>query len=402
MRIYAQQGYGKGDKLEKGIGNNSLDGIVLSPRDDREENLISLISEIREESPNIDLIADPQFYYSTYADGVSKNLDQLDYYPGNINLSHLRSFRNIQEYIQKCFDHQNTLNVHSLVSPTILIPNFSDRYAQIALTMAEESVNIANDMQKPVLISLIFQENALNEATNVNEFLNELSMLEAEGFYITVARNSTIYDQKFDEASSLANLLTMIYSLSEINEFKVVMGYSDIIGLLYLTVGAHAISTGWHNSSKKFTIQQRILPSTGGRLPRERYTSTPLLNSILASELDSIARQLTNRGMTLDLVLSEAAYDNVILSGANPTDGWTRAFSHLQHWSALKKAATELQGESGDICERLDLMQDKINKALTTYRMLEGMAIQFDSASSGKHLEIWNDALTQFRETHQI
>ncbi len=114
------------------------------------------------------------------------------------------------------------------------------------------------------------------------------------------------------------------------------MGYSDIIGLLYLCVGAYGIGTGWHNSSRKFTVQQRILPTTGGRLPRERYNSISLLNSILASELDSIASNVPP--VIYQNILSGTKEDNIILAGANPSDGWSRAISHQQHWSAIKKA----------------------------------------------------------------
>jgi hypothetical protein len=400
MKLFAQQGYGKGDKLHRGLNDQSLDGVILSPRDEKEENLSSLKKELEQNYPASEILLDPQFYYATYIDGVSKNLDSLSYYPGKLTLSSLRSLRNINQYVTNCLLFQHKLNLHTLVSPTILIPSFTDRYAQISLNMAEESIAEAKKIGKPLLVSLVFSESALNDSRSVDEFLNELTMLDTEGFYITVARNNTSYDQKFDEVTPLVNLLTMIYSLGEINEYKVIMGYSDIVGLLYLAVGAYGISNGWHNSLRKFTIQQRILPVSGGRLPRERYTSLPLLNSILVSELDSIAKVLKEYNGNLQDYLSQTPYDHIILSGSSPSAGWSRAISHLQHWSALKQGINSIKDL--EISDRLDEIEKQIDHAKALYKILQSLAIQFDSSSSGHHLDNWDTALKQFRNTHQV
>lgn len=402
MKLYAQQGYGKGDKIHTGLDKKSLDGIILSPRDERKDKMESFIKEIGERYPEADLLFDPQFYYSLFIDGTSKNLDGCSYYPGVINLASLRSFRQVSKIASDCLGYQKEIGLKTVVSPNILIPNFSDRQAQIALSLAEESANIAEEKDLDLYISLIFSESALNETRNVNDFLNELSTFNATGFYITLDRKTTDYSQGFDSETALLNLLTFIYSLSEINEYKVVMGYSDIIGLLYLTVGAQGFATGWHNSSKKFTVQQRVLPSSGGRLPRERYTSIPLLNSILISELDSVAKQLKAKGIDYSNLLSNSSYENVITSGASPSDAWSRGLSHLQHWSALKNATKDIFSSPDDISDRLDDMQEHIMMAKANYKLLDTLPIQLEKSSKGGHLELWEQVLKEFRNLHHV
>lgn len=336
MKLFAQQGYGKGDKINTGLEGEFLDGIILSPRDEKPAKIRSFIKEIQTEYPDTELLFDPQFYYALYIDSTSKNLDECSYYPGNITLSSLRSFRRLHDYALATLEYQEQLGLNKLVSPNILVPNFSDRQAQIALSLAEESAIIAKEKGFSLYVSLVFSESALNETRNVNDFLNELSTLDVAGYYITIDRKTPDYNQDFESETSLVNLLTFIYSLSEINEYKVIMGYSDIIGLLYTAVGASGFGTGWYNSSRKFTVQQRILPSTGGRLPRERYTSIPLLNTVLASELDIIQSQFNRRGLPLDDILSNSGYEHIIKAGSSPSDTWSRGISHLQHWSSLK------------------------------------------------------------------
>jgi len=402
MNVYAQQGYGKGDKIHQGLENNYLDGIILSPRDEKKEKMEAFIKEVQLKYPETDILFDPQFYYSMYIDGTSKNLDNCTYYPGVIKLSDLRSFKNVSEYARKTIEHQENLGLNTVVSPNILIPNFGDRQAQIALNLAEESANIASEKGLKIFISLIFSESALNESRNVNDYLNELTTLDVEGFYITIDRKNTDYNQKFDSETTLLNLLTFIYSLSEINEYKVIMGYSDILGVLYTAVGAQGFATGWYNSSRKFTVQQRILPSNGGRMPRERYTSIPLLNSILISELDSIAKQYKNNSLDLNILLSNSIYEHIVQAGSNPSETWSRGISHLQHWSALKNATNDIFTNPDDISDRLDDLEKHIATAIGHYKLLENLPLQLERASNGDHLITWQKVLESFRKLHNV
>jgi hypothetical protein len=400
MKLFAQQGYGKGDKIHTSLNSSNLDGIVLSPRDEKIEKLKDLVNEINT-GYGCDLYFDPQFYYALYIDATSKNLDDYPYYPGHIKLSSLRSFKKINSFSKQCIDFQLDLGLTSIVSPNILIPNFSDRNAQIALNFAEESIELIPDGVDHY-VSLIFSESALNEYRNVNDFLNELSTLDVTGFYITVDRKGSQYSQDFESHSTLVNLLTLIYSLSEINEFKVIMSYSDIIGLLYFTVGAHGVANGWFNSSRRFTVGQRVLPSKGGRLPRERYTSIPLLNSILISELDSIYSRTKSTTTNFKDFLSNSTYEHLITSGPTPSDAWSRGISHLQHWSAIKNATTKIFTDPSDISQRLDDMEKHIKLALMNYETLEKLSVQLEKPSKGQHLVTWKEAIKEFREIHHV
>jgi len=397
MGLLIQQGYGKGSKIHDSIENKVADGVVLSPRDDKEENIQILVNEVYDIDPQSKLILDPQFYYATYIDGTYKKLEQVPYFPGHLKMSDLRGMRKISEYVHSTLEYQINMGLNEIVAPTILIPNFSDRQAQTALNFAEEAIHFNQDKDRDLYISLVFKESALNETDNVNEFLNELTLLDVKGYYITVARNNSNYDQKFDDPLSLNNLLSMIYSLAEINEYEVIMGYSDIIGLLYLTVGAKYIATGWHNSSKKFTEKQRIQPVTGGRQPRERYTSLPLLNSILLTELDSIYEQFYEG--EFNEFLSGAMYDELVNTGT-PSTGMTRNFGHFQHWSSLKKLSDQLL--TYDIEDRIDLMFTKIDHAKGLYRELDKNAVQLSPESSETHLSVWENALRTFKERHYL
>lgn len=396
MKLLAQQGFGKGNKINQGLADNSLNGVILSPRDERYTKFDDFISQIK--NKDTDILMDPQLYYSTFAGSDDKYLSLCSYYPGNLTASSFR-FNAMNKFVKDCFEFQNNLGVTEYISPSILIPNFSDRWAQILLNMADIASSYTG---KKVIISVIFQENALNDFNSVNEFLNDLTTLDVDGFYIMVSRNNVIYDQKFENSEALSNLMLMVYSLSEINEYKVILGYTDIIGLLFGAVGAYGVATGWYNSLRKFTVQQRIMPSTGGRSPRDRYTSSPLLNSLLITELESISAIMKRSGGDLSPFLSNTKYDKYIKNGRTPSEQWNRNFSHLQHWSALRNLYDEICDDSLFIDDRLNKLIDKIKTAASLYSILKNYAVQFERPNPDAHLATWLESIKQFKEKANI
>jgi hypothetical protein len=400
VSIYIQMGYGKGDKVDKAIQNKSISGVVLSPRDEKKDALEASVLNLKALYKDVDILFDPQLYYSTYADAVCKNLSSYTYFPGIINLSFFK-FRNINQVITDCLNYQSQLKLDTLVSPNIIINNFSSRDAQIALSFADESVQVAKQLNKSIYISLLFNESALNETANLNTFLNELTTFDVKGFYITVIRNQSQYDQIFESSLQIKNLMGMLYSLREINEYDVVMGYTDVLGVLLMPFNITGIATGWHNSSKKFTVKQKILPSTGGRLPRERYTSVKLLNSIYLSEIDSIAEQFGTNSKEFNTILSGTSHDHLLKLSGVPSGNWNRSLSHLQHWEAINTLNTELN-KFNDISKKLDLLEEKIDYAQKFYSYLRNYSIQFEQSTSNKHLQNWIEGVKEFRLEYNV
>lgn len=393
-------GYGKGDKVDRAIHDKSIGGVILSPRDEKKESLEASVINMQSLYKNLDILFDPQLYYTTYAEAVCKNLDSYSYFPGIINLSYFK-FRNINKVIVDCLEYQDQLSLNTLVAPNIIINNFSSRDAQIALNFADESAQVGKEMGKEVYASLLFNESALNETSNLNTFLNELSVLDVKGFYITVVRNQSQYDQNFESSLQIKNLLSMMYSLREINHYDIVMGYTDVLGALFMPFDIKGISTGWHNSSKKFTVKQKILPSSGGRLPRERYTSNFLLNSVYLSEIDSIAEQFGTKSKEFQTLLSKTPYDNLLQITSTPSANWNRSLSHLQHWAAINNLIKEFN-QQPNISKKFDLLEVKISNAEKLYDYFKHKSIQFEMATSKRHLQNWADGISEFRQEYNV
>jgi hypothetical protein len=241
----------------------------------------------------------------------------------------------------------------------------------------------------PLLLSFVFHENALGSHDQVTEFLDTVSLYAADGFYFVVIRPTGSQYQQTFPPERMAEWLLIIYSLSVRNRFQVVCGYSDFFSYPAAAVGATAGATGWFNTLRQFDLK-RFLPSTGGGRPRERYSSAPLLNSIFVQELINCF----DAGIG-DRVLTRTRYDAIFGRERPAAEDWPPDISTLHHWATLRKLFDRLDRKN--IRERLDILEDSIERAQGLYQSLRRREVQFDPITGPAHLRDWAEASTLFR-----
>lgn len=389
MLLYAQHGYRKSDKINRGFHGGILQGVIMSPRNESPGNLTSYISELYKTFPKVPILFDPQFYVSTVTPVRDGNLPDYDYYQSELTRRNF-TLRDITQYVRDTLDYQKGLPVSHIISPTVLFDDFRDPWSQIALHMAQESINYHGSLRKapPLLISLVISETALRSVDSLNEYLDLISLLNVQGFYIIIRRETTRYTPQM-EPGILENLLYLVYTLSEINEYKVVVGYADVIGILLQAVGAYATACGWFNSLRQFTLA-RFQPTTGGRAARARYTSIPLLNSILIiPELVSIY----DVGM-IDDVLTGTSFDSVLRS--NPADAnWILDQSSMHHWEALSNTIKRIK--KSNVRDRIVTILKMIASARALYSRFSQNGVVFEQFSGPGHLDQWKRAISNFQ-----
>lgn len=392
MMLYAQHGWGKSDKISRGLDTGDLSGVILSPKDELPTTLEATIRALAYDYPDTQLLIDPQFYQSTIMPSKEGYLPKYAdcYYYSNLSRGDF-SPAQTETYVKKVIDYQMTLPVTRIVSPSILLEDFNDGWSQITLSLAQASLKYHSELDNPppLLISVIFSENALSSRDAVNEFLNIITRFDNKGFYLIVKRNNSSYQQQMD-ITRLENLMYFVYSLSEINEFEVIVGYSDIIGILLQAVGAAATACGWHGTLRQMSAQ-RLEPSKGGNQPRVRYTSMPLFNSILV--IPELAE--TFRFGNISDVITGTSYDSPLLN--NPTDpSWGHEVSWMHHWEALNTRIKDLKSQ-GSIKDRLDFLERKIALAKVVYNKLKSNGLVFDTYTGSEHLDQWLSAIQHFR-----
>ena len=142
--LLAQCGYGKSEKVQKGLRDGSVEGVILSPRDESQEHLVEFSHQIRNEFKNALILFDPQFYAATLADPRNGKLLEYRYYSDNRRLSRTQfGARHVSKYAKDCLDFQHSElgTVDYLISPSVVFEDFQDSWSQVALNLADASLD---------------------------------------------------------------------------------------------------------------------------------------------------------------------------------------------------------------------------------------------------------------------
>ncbi len=391
MKLYAQHGFGKSDKIDRGFEDELLDGVIIGPNNERPDSLRACVERYSELESSPDIMIDPQLYVSLLSNAKEGNLPLYEeYYVSDLTLKDFTA-RRISELVKNTLDFQLRLPVTHLLSPTILLESFTNRSTQIAHFLAQESIEYHSSLDDapPLLLSYVFHEPALGNHDQVTELLDTISLYAASGFYFVVVRpTGSQYHQAFS-VERMAEWLLMIYSLGARSRFQVVCGYTDFLAYPAAAAGATASATGWFNTLRQFDVK-RFQPSTGGARPKERYSSGPLLNSIYFQELVNAY----DAGVA-DRVFTRTDYDRTLRRGQPDATEWPADVSTLHHWATLAKLFDTL--ENKNVRERLLAVDSAIATANDIYRSLGRRDVQFDSITGPAHLREWMQAIAMFR-----
>lgn len=392
MAIYIQHGYGKGEKIDRALEDNSISGVILNPSGEAPEKLQQTIDEYADSG--LKIMFDPQFYACVIDNACCPRLEGYPYFTSNLKQRDFVSPKKILTYVNNLIEFQDRLNINTIMSPTCIIDSFEGSWNQVALTMAQSSIEFyeENFIEKDLYISFVISELAFrsDNIQALNDFITSVTSFNCNNIYLIIERNNRSYRPHMD-TDILENILYLIYCLSNRNGINIVCGYADLIGLLYLTVGANAIGTGWHYKLRQFS-RSNFEESTGGRQPKDRYTSLPLLSSIFNTP--ELARIIDEQ--QLGNVLSDTPYDTIIVEDGAVTPRWNQNVSYYHHLFSLNKFSSQIN-EHPLIEEKIDFVLNKIQNAKESYNTLRRKNIIFDNNNNGYHLEQWENALNSFK-----
>ena len=194
--LLAQAGYGRGQKVHSALDEELIGGVILSPKDERRERLEECVSELRHDHRDSWIMMDPQFYVTTVSVPRDGRLPEYEYYADHAPLSRTQfSPKQVSGYVQACLDyqHETLRGVSHILSPSVLFEDFRDSWSQIALNMAEAAIDHHATLTdpRPLLVTVVTSEQALRNSTGMSEFLDAISALGAEGFYLLVNRSTS-------------------------------------------------------------------------------------------------------------------------------------------------------------------------------------------------------------------
>lgn len=390
--ILGLDGHQPGDKLSAGLAESAIDGCVLTLRYRRPQNLSETALQLASHYPGRALMVDPCSYYITC---LPQGLGQYNNYPFAIAGLNRRGLRDVvlRDYAVQCLDFQSQLRVTSLVGPGIPLDTFDDFRSELSLRTYAATHAVQQESESlrslPLLHSLTFRESALASIESVSEYLDLLTQVPGDGFYLTVSRDVDSDPQwgRPDRQERLVRLLYLIYALS-LNGYRVVYSYSDFVGLLALAAGATDVAAGWFSTTRQLYCGR--LGQTEGRRgqPRPSYASRPLLAWLV---LSSDVAALMAGGFTDD-VIDNVGYDQRVKSEGTGTE-WRRKTEVVHFWHVLSALGAEISGPA-TVNGRVEALHSLIVRAVAIHASIS-TRVRIEKKPS--HLRIWLQALEQFQ-----
>ncbi|RCW63536.1 hypothetical protein [Saliterribacillus persicus] len=396
--LMIQQGPAAGPKLKKIIDSNFCDGIIWDPRDLTSSRINQYI---RENIEYEDLVKVMEFkqYYQQFDNSDKKKLKDYPEFPKElIDRAFLRRQENLEELVHNNIDFQQSVELDYLCTPTFYIESFGHRIIERVLETWQKNITYMNSHEdsNPLFATMVISENAFSNYDYINEFLEDLEDFseELEGVYFTVDRNEmSSLRHKFDLAH-LTNILQFIYDL-KVMGFKVIVGYTSVEGLLYSSVGADYVGTGWFYSLRKFNrVQKGLPPEKAFGIQKKRYTSIKVFSEVPLQEA------IYNVGArSHPIILDNCSLDRELIL-ETPIDILNSNDCYLQHFEEMYKYV-QIFDSLPDVSDKTNKVLNLLEEAETNIQLFNNLPNNTYTINSG-HIKQYSDAIKSVKEANFI
>ena len=389
MTFVLQHGYGKSDKIDVVSNLTPVSSVVLSPTDEDPGTLEQTVSRLKKRG--IRPLLDPQTYL--YTSGV--DLAGRCHAGHGLNFPSIRwsqSPREVERVIASVWSANNRVGIESIIAPSILQTSFEDIWTPLGIQYARAAAEAWPASE--VFASAVFEEMAFGGWEQINDWLDEITTIDLTGFYLlTNHRSAAAYPASGWAADRLANVMRMIYTLTEINDYELIWGYADVEGLLGIAAGATGSATGWHNSLRRFSVD-KWRPKSGGSQPIPRRFVSSLLSPLrLDGELSAIPQ------FGPGALPPGSSTDKLFQHYIDDPDSWRRDVAQKHYLISVASLVTELADLS--IPVRLDKVQRWIDTSLELFEALARQNLVFERSYVNK-LRVLSRAVEIFREAEGV
>lgn len=328
MTLYAQHGYGKADKLNRLGSAGRIGGVVLSPGDEGVDTLRQTVRDLT--ARGVVTVLDPQTYVYSIPDAFARCHDEHGLEFGALSWGTLTA-ADIQGHVAAVIAANDRVQSDGpIIAPSPRQLLFADPWTPFTLQYAREAVRTAG---RPVLASVMIEEAGLGDWSAIEQWLDVATTLDVVGFYLIVGRRGA-YPVSW-EPTLLVNFLRLVYRLGVLNDYRLLIGYSDIAGLAALAMGADAIASGWSYKQRHF-LSERWVPRKGGAQAIPRVTALGLLAPLVAVG----EGQAASRSPLAARVVPDATLRQRIATNAG---SWANPEAQLQYLETLAELVRDVE-----------------------------------------------------------
>lgn len=398
MKIFAQDGFGPGEKLADGMKQKVIDGAILSARYQHPERLAGKADELLPYEG--ELLLDPEFYAMNMIGKPNAKLGSLEEWDYFVppRRSELITGSGIVPVISNAFKEQLRFDhLTALIAPNIYVEGANTIDAGISLNFIGKAKRVAERMgvkNKSIYATLVLDRDVLTSGSAFNDLLGALTAFRSppDGFYVLIGSGSVDEDGRHIRSDIyhdhvIAGWMLINHILS-INGFKVINGCSDLLSPLLGICGAYAGASGWASSLRQFTMARYVKPpSQGGSAPVIRYVSNALLARIKQTDFDNYVKVLP---LVRNRLKSDEFYE----------EETARKEEAIQTWEAISQLCKKCC--SGNLEDDLVNFEDRIISAHKYWSMLAEAGFTSGVEAQQDRLEAMSGAISLFREWAEL
>lgn len=401
MKILAQHGAKTGERIERGLADGLIDGVIYGAKDIAPAKLAEQCSENGNNHPTGQRLFDPQYYACVIASEPGVRLGSLvgvDAYPyfGGRRRRDLEQEQRVVADLDACLSYQKTLAVTGFIAPNIVVRRSLDSVeATIAKDFLRNAAAAHQRLQdpRPLWATLAISTDALRDRIELQNFLQEVTEIEnpPSGFYLLMEHPDQDIPPTLEESDVLSRWMLINRVLTQ-SGYEVINGYADLLAPYLGAAGATAVASGWWNTLKVFSLK-KFGPSVGmARQPVPRYASAALLKSIRYTELEGLRGGFPEvlNGDPTD-VYYEAA------EGSRPTASQDEA---LQNWACLRKLGEMVVPRDAE--GTLAACEAALTQAEDIYARIGAEGFALRERSNKEHIEYIREELRAFRTLAEL
>lgn len=399
MKLLAQHGHQRSDKLVRGLQANVIDGAILSARYIKPDNMEEEIRALREVRSKAKIMVDPEFYAIRHVGNPNSQLRYLEdwkYFVAYKRRDLVRE-ETAEAVLKNARRALKKHNISGFIAPNIYISeSFDSVDAGVALNFIERTKPVCGDLGVPIYATLAVDSKALfKKNEDFKSFLNDVTALKEppDGFYLLIGggpldERSNLVQSELIDRDVIGGWMLINYTLSQ-QGLSVVNGCSDILSALMGAVGGDMGATGWWSNLRAFSLGRYVQSEKkGGQQPSIRYLSKLLLNRITVDERSRFLEFLPSVNNRLT---SDDAFDSGVPDRSTET---------VQNWEALSSLIADSIG--GSTGENLIRLAKTITAAKEAYAELAGHGFSEGIESMNAYLEALEGGLEVFTKYAEI
>jgi len=398
MKLYAQHGHGPSDKIQRGLKEGLIGGVILGARYVQADNLKEEIQKLKNCSGTADVIVDPEYCAAAIWGAPNAQLGNLEdwgYFHPLRMADYLVKPSLVAGIVETALEVQKESGATKLIAPSIYISQSLDSMeAALSLSFLEKAVAAQEAVEEDILPTLALHRDALLNRMKVVEFVNALTGMSdrPRGIYLIVGADTSsgtngLPPPELFDYEVLSAWMYLNFALS-INRVKIVNGFSDMLSPFLCISGAHAGATGWWSNLQWYSIDRYIRSPGIRKPPLKRYLSTRLLARITARNRDAFVAIRPD-------IANGLPHDSDYI--AEEPD---RTAEMLQGWEALGALMNSI--DCDDIFARLEAARNAIKNAEMSWAGLRDGGVTQGQEAASEYLRSLRNALSEFEKMAEL